>query len=257
MHKNTLKEKLGQGKTCVGVWQQIDHLHAGEIQAMAGWDFILYDMEHSVMEFHTVQSMMQIAARFGPTPVIRLAANDPVFFKKALDIGAEGLVVPMVNNQDGAAEAVRYSQYPPVGIRGWGPGRVAGYGLDDYEYFATFAREEILLIVQIETQEGLDNLDEILSVEGIGAALIGPNDLSISLGIKGQFDNSKFTDAVKLLLDKCKKHNIIPGITGVADAEAVKKRADQGFRFIPYYSDIGLLASATRAARAGIEQLGF
>lgn len=166
MRKNKVKEKLLRGECSVGVWHEIGHPDIAEMQAMTGWDFMVYEMEHAPISLESVQNCIQVADRYGTVPIIRIPANDPVHFKMCLDIGAQGLIVPMVNTAAETRQAVRSTRYPPTGIRGYGPRRGAMYGSFEDDYYARFADENLLLFVQIETQESLDNLDEIASVEG-------------------------------------------------------------------------------------------
>jgi len=253
--KNLVKEKLRKGKVCIGVWHEIGHPDIAEIQAMTGWDFMLYDTEHSPIELTQVQSCIQVAARFATTPLIRVAWNDPVLIKKALDIGAHGLLIPWVNSEAEAQRAVESCRYPLEGIRGFGPRRASMYGTNTDDYFERFAKEEILLIVQIETQRALENIDGILSVEGVDVAFVGPMDLSISLGIRQQFDNPQFKEAVQLVLRKCKEYHVIPAMDGGGTAERTKQRIDMGFRLLPLASDVDFLVEAEQTAYQSIKDL--
>ena len=257
MQKNKLKEKLKQGKPCIGVWHEIGHPDIAEIQAMTGWEFMLYDMEHSPISLQSVQNMIQVADRYGPTPMIRVAGNDPILIKKALDIGAHGLIVPMVNSEQDAVQAVRASRYPLAGIRGFGPRRASGYGTKGEDYFERFAKEEILLFIQVETQKALDNLDAILSVEGIDGVFVGPNDLSISLGIKQQYDNPKFKNAVQSILQKCSQRKLIPACDGGGSIETLKARLEMGFLFLPFTSDTDIFVDGTQGLFTQIKELGL
>ena len=257
MQKNKLKEKLKQGKPCIGVWHEIGHPDIAEIQAMTGWEFMIYDMEHAPISLRSVQTMIQVADKYGPTPMIRVAGNDPVLIKQALDIGALGLIVPMVSSEQDAVQAVRSSRYPLAGMRGYGPRRASGYGQTEEDYFNRFAKEEILLFIQVETQEALDNLEAILSVEGIDGVFVGPNDLSISLGIRRQFDNPKFKDAIQLILGQCSQRKLIPACDGGGSAETLKSRLDMGFLLLPFAADTDIFAGATRKAFAQVKTLGI
>jgi 4-hydroxy-2-oxoheptanedioate aldolase len=155
--------------------------------------------------------------------------------------------VPWVNTMEEATTAVRSMRYPPLGVRGFGPRRAA---MGDPEYVKT-ANDELFLGVQIETQRAVDNIDEILSVEGIDAALIGPADLSLSMGILGEFEDRRFVAALEKVIGSCKAHNVTPGMLGTDD---VGKRARQGFRMFCRRNDIGLLREGAEQSLAESRQ---
>ena len=256
MQKNKVKEKLLRGECSVGVWHEIGHPDIAEMQAMTGWEFMVYEMEHAPISLESVQNCIQVADRYGTVPIVRVPANDPVHFKMCLDIGAQGLIVPMVNTAAEAKQAVRSTRYPPAGIRGYGPRRGAMYGSFEDDYYARFADENLLLFVQIETLEALDNLDEIASVEGLSGLFVGPNDLSISMGIRGQFDNPEFKAAIQRVLDTCKQKDLIPATTG-GSLKNLKARAELGFRFLVHTSDTDIFIDATREIFNAVKELAL
>ena len=223
---------------------------------MTGWEFMLYDMKHAPISLESVQVCIQVADRYGTVPMIRIPVNAPVWFKQCLDIGAQGLVVPMVNTAAEADQAVRATRYPPVGIRGYGPRRGAMYGSFEDDYYTRFSDENLLLFLQIESLEGLDNLDEIAAVEGLDGLFVGPNDLSISMGMRGQFDNPGFKAAMQQILDACKQHNLIPGTVG-GSLKSLKARAEMGFKYLVHVSDTDIFIEATRAMFKDVQELGL
>jgi 2-keto-3-deoxy-L-rhamnonate aldolase RhmA len=154
--------------------------------------------------------------------------------KRTLDIGAYGIIVPLVNTKEDAIRAVRAVRYPPLGVRGFGPRRAS---LGDPEYVKT-ANKELLVCVQIETEEAIRNVDEILSVDGVDATMIGPYDLSMSLGVFMQWDSPKFKSAIKKILDASIRHGVAPGILAQDDVE---QRVREGFRFMFVTIDTALL----------------
>src|ERR1700722_19025388 len=190
--KNPLKAKLKQGKPAYGIGLSIGHPDVAEIIGKLGYDWAFIDTEHSPMDVADVQVLLQAMSSSSTVPIVRVAWNDMVMIKKALDIGAYGIIVPWVNSGEEALRAVQAVKYPPQGLRGWGPRRAA---MDDPDY-AKAANDEILVCVQIETQQAVDHIDEILSVPGIDAVMIGPNDLSLSLGVFTQWEDPKFKDAI-------------------------------------------------------------
>jgi 2-dehydro-3-deoxyglucarate aldolase len=232
--KNSLKAKLKKGEVAIGTNISIGHPDVAETLGEVGYDWLLIDTEHSPLEVGTVQNLMQ-AMRFSRSvPIVRVAWNDIVMIKRALDIGAYGIIVPWVNTKEEAQRAVKAIRYPPAGLRGYGPRRAA---LVDPDYVKT-ADKELVLGVQIETKTAIENLDEILSVEGIDAAVIGPWDLSMSLGIYGQFDNPKFDEALDRIVSATKRHKVAAGFLAVDD---VRKRFKQGFTWLNVKSDLVFL----------------
>jgi 2-keto-3-deoxy-L-rhamnonate aldolase RhmA len=213
-----------------------------------GFDWMVYDTEHSPYDIETAQKLMQ-AASFNSdcTPLIRVAWNDMVMIKKALDTGAYGVIVPWVNTREEAEYAVRACMYPPEGNRGCGPRRAALY---DSNYIKT-ANNEVLIGLQIETQTALDNLDDIISVKGVDVCFIGPNDLSLSLGIHQQYDHPKFQEALDTVLTVCKRHNVAPGI--YCSTETINTYLELGFRFCSLASDMLLFIKGMRDALSNIK----
>lgn len=241
--RNLLKEKLKQGRAVFGTFLTIGHPDVSEIIGSVGFDFVVFDMEHAPLDFGVVQCMMQAMSYSETTPLIRVAWNDLVFFKQALDIGAHGLIIPWVNSRDEAAYAVKAAKYPPKGIRGFGPRRAA---LRDREYPMT-ADRETMLIVQIETKSALDNLDEIFSVDGVDACFIGPMDFTMSLGILGQLENPTFEAALVEVVEASRKHGVIPGIAtvpieGGGCLPDLSKVLKIGFKMVSLGYDLGFLS---------------
>ncbi len=243
--RNPVKAKLKAGQPSIGTWMTIGHPDVAEFLATLGFDWFVFDMEHSPLSFETVQVLMQASSFSKTVPMVRVAWNDMVLIKRALDIGAYGLVIPWVNTREDAKNAVRYSRYPPRGIRGCGPRRAA---VRDPEYFET-VEDELLLVVQIETEEALKNIDDILTVEGIDACYIGPNDLSMNLGVFRQWDHPKFKNALEIVLDACKRYGVIPGMH--CSPENINQALEMGFRFCAIGSDYRfLLRGASEAIKS-------
>ena len=251
--KNELKAKLKRGEIALGTTITIGHTDISETLGKLGYDWILIDTEHAPLEVGTIQTMLQSMSASRSVPIIRVAWNDLVLVKRALDIGAYGVIVPWVNSKDEATRAVQSARYPPLGLRGYGPRRAS---LIDDTYFET-ADQEVFLGIQIETQKAVDNLDEILSVPGLDAVLVGPADLSLSLGILKQYDNPKFVNAMQKIADGAKSHNVVAGMLAT---DNVQKRAAQGFRLLNVSADIVFLkegaATALSNARKALESKG-
>jgi len=238
MKKNTVKEKLVAGKPSVGTWLSLASPISAEYMAHAGFDWLVVDTEHSPIGFETTVQCFQVICTTDTIPMARVAWNDPMLMKRLLDAGAMGLVVPMVNSAEEAEKAVKSMKYPPEGFRSLGGGRAGLYGSD----YMSWANDEIAVIVQIEHIDAVNKADEILSVKGVDACFIGPNDLAGSMGLKPDIHcrHPEHEKAVMRVLETAKKVGKPAGIHCVT-VEAVNRRIDQGFQFIAMSSDAGLL----------------
>jgi len=248
--KNTVKEKLIAGKPSVGTWLSLASSISAEYMAHAGFDWLVVDTEHSPVGFETTVHCFQAICTTDTIPMARVAWNDPMLMKRLLDAGAMGLVVPMVNSPKEAEMAVKAMKYPPQGFRSLGGGRASLYGTD---YFAR-ANDEILVIVQIEHIDAVNRAGEILSVEGVDACFIGPNDLAGSMGLKPDIHcrHPDHAAAVMRVLESAKNIGKPAGIH-CATVEAVNMRIEQGFQFIAISSDAGLLRDAAARAVSGLK----
>lgn len=247
--KNPVKSKLKNGQVSLGTWIGIGHPDVTERLADAGFEWLTFDIEHSPLSLETVQSMIQaMSFTRSCVPLVRLRWNDPVLIKRVLDIGAYGVIVPMISCREEAIQAVRACMYPPDGIRGVGPRRAM---LRDPEYLDT-ANEEILVVAMVETGEALENLDEILSVPGLDATFIGPWDLSMSLGVgpPPPWEDESFRDMLEDVVSACERNGVSPGMH--CTTENVRDALDMGFRFCAIDSDASFLMRGAREAMASV-----
>jgi 2-dehydro-3-deoxyglucarate aldolase len=225
-------------KVSIGSWLSMGSPYVAEIMAQSGFDWLVIDMEHSAANGLAVtQQLIQVIDLAGCRPFVRVPACDPGIIKILLDAGAHGIIVPMINSVSEAKAVVKAAHYAPLGNRGVGLWRAQGYGRRFEEYMEWFKREGLLL-VQIEHVDGVKNLSKILSVEGIDGFIIGPYDLSSSLGTPGDFENPSFITAleqVKEISDKTEKwvgiHIVYP------DHKQLKVRIEEGYNFIAYGVD--------------------
>jgi 2-keto-3-deoxy-L-rhamnonate aldolase RhmA len=200
-----------------------------------GLDWITFDAQHTILDMRMIATMIQAMSYSKTIPIVRVQSNDLGLINKALDIGAQAVVVPLVNTRQDAERAVRASRYKPPGLRSYG-GRAA---IRDTEYVAT-ADTEVMVIPQIETELALRNVEEIVTTDGIEAVFCGPFDLSMSLGVFRQFDNPVFLKAVEKLISACNAHGVSPGL--LAPAGPVERSVQQGFKFISLGGDLGILS---------------
>jgi len=240
--KNPLKEKLKQGRVVFGVSLGIGSPEVADVLGNIGFDYINFDTQHTSLSVETVQNMMAAMSYSQSTPIMRVVSNDLGQINRALDIGAYGVIVPLVNSKEDAQKAVYAARYSPKGGRSWGPRRVS---LRDPEYTET-ADKEVMVIPQIETKTALDHIDEILSVDGLDAIFVGPFDLSMSLGVFRKFDSPRFLETVETIISSCRAHGIAPGL--LASTGPVEVSIKQGFRMINIGGDSGFMAAAAKDA---------
>ena len=251
-----LKKLLREGGVALGTWITINHPDVVDALSELPLDWLVFDMEHAPLDIPDVQVLMMPLRGTRIAPIVRVPWNDMVVIKRALDIGAEGILVPWVNTREEAEAAVRYATYPPKGLRGVGPRRAVRYGAKSFlDYYTRFETEERVIIVQVETAKALENLDEILSVKGIDVAYVGPMDLSTNLGIPTQFDHPRFREALERVLKACERHGVTPGIHAFS-AEQVRKYIEMGFRFVAIRSDLSMMLSAFREVLRSLGRIG-
>lgn len=217
--------------------------------AVAGFDFVCVDAEHSAVDVPQALSMFQAVTAGHPdcAPIVRLHGVDYALVKRYLDAGARGVVCPLINTRQDAELLVSAVKYPPMGRRGVGFCRANGFGWRLGEAFER-ANEEILTAVQIEHIEGVRNIDDILSVPGIDAVFIGPYDLTASMGITAQFDHPEYLKARERILEACRARSVVPGIHVVQpNTDELLARVKEGYRFLAYSLDITMLLQACTA----------
>jgi len=239
MH-NELKAKLRRGEVTFGVTVGLGFPEVSEALGNLGLDYIVFDMQHTSLDAERTQTMIQAVGYSSTVPIIRVMANELGLINKGLDIGGYGVIIPLVNTKGEAENAVRASKYPPKGMRSWGPRRLV---LRDSEYAKT-ANMEVMVIPQVETELALENIDDIVSTDGVDAVFVGPYDLSMSLGIFKQFDNPQFLKAVEKIVAACEAHDVIPGL--LAPTGPVERSIEQGFKMIELGSDINFLTENVR-----------
>jgi 2-dehydro-3-deoxyglucarate aldolase len=243
--KNRLKAILRRDEVALGMTTSIGHPDVADILGKIGFDFLVFDTQHTPLSIEAVQSMMQAMSYSQTTPVVRVQWNDFAMINRALDIGAHGVIIPFVNTREDAIKALQYATYPPKGIRSYGPRRAA---MRDTEYMTT-ADEEVLILPQIETKEALDNIDSILSVDGIEAFFVGPYDLSRSLGVFTQWKHPTFEKALAKVIEAAEKSHTTPGM--LALTEEADKTIERGFRLINLGGDVGFLTDAAASSLRG------
>jgi 4-hydroxy-2-oxoheptanedioate aldolase len=241
MNKNRLKEALASGKIVFGPFLKLVDPAVVEIMGFAGFDFVIIDQEHGPISMESTQNMIRAAESVNITPIIRVAKNDESLILRTLDIGAQGVEIPQINRKEDAVKAVNSVKFSPQGFRGVCKYvRAANYSsMDRFKYFES-ANKQTMIIIHIEGIQGINNLDEILSVSGIDVIFIGPYDLSQSLGIPGRIDDPLVEEKMQEVVFKCKKQNIATG-TFADDVQSAKKWVSLGVQYISFSVDVGIL----------------
>jgi 2-keto-3-deoxy-L-rhamnonate aldolase RhmA len=248
----SLKSKLSSCKLTLGSWITLAHPAVAEIMSKAGFDWLTVDLEHSVITIREAEELIRIIALSGVVPLVRLSANDPVQIKRVMDAGAHGVIVPMVNSVSDAEKAMKAVHYPPKGKRGVGLARAQGYG-SSFESYREWLNQRSIIIVQVEHIEAVDNLEAILSVEGVDGFIVGPYDLSGSLGVPGQFDQPSMKEAMRKIRSIGIASGKALGIHVIEpNFEELRKRVDEGYNFIAFSLDIRML---DRTCRNGLEAI--
>jgi len=255
---NEFKQKIQQGQEIqLGTWMMTGSDTVAEAMATVGFDFLVLDQEHvPVDSLDAIRIDRAVRAASQHTiPLYRLAWNDPVLIKRALDGGANSLMIPFVNTVEDAQRAVDASYYPPMGKRGFAAvHRASSYG--NNPDFVRESREELCLILQLETPEAIDNLEEIAKIEGITGFFIGPGDMSASMGHIGQPSHPEVQAMIKKGLDKCLQLNIPCGIVG-GTPELANKYQQMGFRFVALGSDMSYLMARAKEQLAAVRGISL
>lgn len=248
MRENRLRTLWQNDQAAVNGWLAIGNSFSAEVMAHQGWDTLTIDLQHGVIDYTVMVAMLQAISTTATVPIVRVPWLEPGIMMKSLDAGAYGLICPMVNTREDAQKFVAWTNYAPQGTRSFGPIRALLYGGADY---ATQANDTVVRFAMIETAQALDNLDAILSVEGLDAIYIGPSDLSLALGCRPVFDDvdPPVAQALEHILERAKAHGVQAGVhNGIA--EGALARIAKGFRFVTVGSDARLMAAGSQQVLA-------
>ena len=248
MRENRLRMLWKNDQAAVNGWLAIANSFSAEVMAHQGWDTLTIDLQHGVVDYQAMVAMLQAISTTPTVPIVRVPWLEPSILMKVLDAGAYGVICPMVNTREDAQRLIAYTNYAPKGGRSFGPVRALLYGGADY---AEHANDTIVRFAMIETAQALDNLDAILSVEGIDAIYIGPSDLSLSLGCRPVFDDvdPKAAQAIDHILERAKAHGVVAGIHN-GRTDVALARIAKGFRFVTVGSDARLMATGSQQVLA-------
>lgn len=246
----SLRDRLLNRELTIGSWLSFGYPAVCEVMAKAGFDWLVVDMEHTPIDMFQAQQLIQIIDLAGCVPLVRVGNNDALLIKRAMDAGAHGIVVPMVNTEADARRAVSAIRYPPAGTRGVGLSRAQGYG-QNFEQYKIWAERESILIVQIEHVEAVENMETILAVEGVDGFIVGPYDLSGSLGRPGDFSHPSVAAALDKVQQIMRESDKFGGYHVVhSNHDELLNRISQGYRFVAYGNDMVFFSEKVTAEAA-------
>lgn len=256
MRINHTRKRLQQGETVFGCSiQQFGSPEVARLLAAAGFDFIFLDGEHSPFDLETLHGLIRACLERDVTPIVRVGELQYTLVARALDAGAQGIIFPRVESQALLAEAIRWTRFPPEGVRGFGltPPQIE-YETRSFAEIIEHINANTLVVVQFETRTAIERREELLATPGIDVALIGPADLSISLGVPGEFEHPRLIEAAQALMESARRHGVAPGIQ-VRSPALAKKWAERGMRFVGCGSEHGLLWEKARETAAELKAL--
>lgn len=245
---NRLRKALLDREVTLGGWSQTGDPVCAEIQARLGFDWVCVDLEHGTTDIESAANVFRALEVFDCVPVVRLPMNDPIWIRRSLDAGARGLIVPMVNSADAAEAAIREAKHPPRGVRGFGYSRANTHGID-FSAYVESANDEVAMVMQIEHQHAIDNLDAILAVDGVDGVLIGPIDLSSSMGITGQLDHPHMKRTLDKFLSVCEARGAAAGMhIPRPTTENVQAALEQGYTMLALGIDTVFVEEGAKAS---------
>lgn len=241
-----LKQKLANKEKSIGTWLTIAHQAVVEILGTAGFEWMTIDMEHSAIDYRDILNIVGHIQGNGMEALVRVSKNEEVVIKKVMDAGVDGVIVPMVNNKEEAEQAVGFVKYPPIGKRGVGLNRAQKWGTD-FNNYKEWTNKEAVVIAQIEHIEAVNNLEDILNTPGIDGIIVGPYDLSASMGYPGEYDRDDVKTALERVVEVTKKSDKSLGFHVIESRYSnLKERMAQGYTFLAFSLDFFFLGDRAR-----------
>jgi 2-keto-3-deoxy-L-rhamnonate aldolase RhmA len=255
MRPECLKARLRRKELTIGSWLSFGYSQTAEMMAKSGFDWIVVDMEHSSTDFSQMRQTIQIIDLCNVPALVRVGANDPLLIKKALDAGAQGIIVPMIMSVEDARTAIDAIYYGPIGNRGVGLYRAQDYGRD-FSGYRTRSLEETVFIVQIEHKDAVSQLEDILALDEVDGFIVGPYDMSSSVGVPGEFEHPRMQS---LLAQVHSVANSVPKPGGFhivqSDADVLRQRVQEGYRFLAYGTEMIFLMEKITKEREIVNEI--
>lgn len=246
MKNTSLKKKLLNNELTIGSWITIGHPAIPEILSNARFDWLTIDIEHNAIDLSMIQVLISTIQSKNIAALVRVSKNEEVIIKHVLDAGADGIIIPMIKSKEDAIKAIEYVKYPPVGKRGVGLSRAQNYGYG-FENYKKWINENAVIIAQIEHIEGVNNIEDIISTPGIDGIIVGPYDLSGSLGFPGEYDHADVQEALRRLEKICLERNFPMGYHVVPpNPELLKSTIEKGYKFIAFSTDFYFMGDSAR-----------
>ena len=241
MKVKNLKKRIKGNQLTIGTWLTIGHTSVLEVLTQANFDWIAIDVEHNLISLDNLRHLIITGQANNTAMLVRVAKNDEVNIKHALDSGADGIIAPMINTVEDAEKLISYAYYPPKGKRGVGLSRAQGYG-DNFGKYLEWVENELIVIGQIEHIDAINDLESITKVDGIDALMIGPYDLSASMGYPGQFDRPDVKEAIEKFNVVCKKNEMTSGLHIVpVEEHRVQNAVEDNYSFIAFGTDFNFM----------------
>lgn len=255
--KNELREKMLRGEVTIGTFHELISASAIEIEGYAGMDYVIIDSEHGPIDVESAQNLVRAAKLAQTTPIVRVKDGERNSILKMMDIGAMGLIIPNIRSIEEVKQVVSYGKYHPIGQRGVAATAGSHFWTQDYsshgmQYYFDIANREQLIIPQCETIECLNDIENIAKVEGVDGIFVGPYDLSVEMGMPGDFENPAFKNAIDRILKACQDAGIFSFIY-TADLATAKARIDQGYQSVAYNMDTIIYYNAAKEIVEGLK----
>ena len=256
LKENRVKKALKEGKVCIGTMvSSYRSPQIAQILSACGWDYFIMDTEHSLFDYESLADIMTVARAEEIVPLIRVTANIYPLLARALDVGAMGVICPRVQTPEDARLILDSCKYPPVGQRGLSMSAIhhAFRGTTQKEY-TEWANANTLVIIQPETQLAVDNIEKLVSIPGVDGVMIGPNDLSLSLGISGELKHPRMVDAYERIIAACRKFGIAAGVH-LMEMEWAKEWIGRGMRFLTFMTDVRFLMDGAKTSTRQLREV--
>jgi len=248
----TLKSKLRDCRLTIGSWLMMANETAADIMSQVGFEWLVVDLEHTDTDLNTCRQLISTIQGNQCQALVRVSKNEEVIIKRVLDMGADGIIVPAVNSVNDAKCAVNYAKYPPLGTRGVGLFRAQGYG-EKFKEYCDWVSNELVVIAQIEHISAVNNIDQIIDVAGIDGMIIGPYDLSASMGVPGMYHNREVKNAIEKVIASCRQRRFSVGFHVIETTpEVIKSRIDQGCNLLAYSMDYLFLLNKCKESLAAL-----